>query len=234
MRKVLIFLHMYEDHSGHIQNFLGSQGVPFELVQIEEGHPVPTDIPDDVAGLVFMGGTMSVNDHALLPWISQEVKLIEKAFTQDVPVFGHCLGGQLISKMLGSQITKNPIEEIGWYNVRKEHNALANEWLSELPEEFIMFHWHNERFNLPPGATRILTNANCVNQGYVIGNNIALQCHPEMTVPLTRNWVHSWMIDPTPTVQTAEEILDDLDNKVVQMNAVADAMYSRWVKGLKL
>lgn len=236
MRKVLIFLHMYEEHPGHIQDFLVSQHIPFELVQIEEGHPIPNHIADDVAGLVFMGGVMSVND-ASLPWVEREIKLIEKAFAQDIPVLGHCLGGQLMSKALGAQITKNKIEEIGWHNVRKENNAHANEWLTNLPEEFIMFHWHNECFNLPSGATRIMTNQHCDNQGYVIGNHLALQCHPEMTVELTRKWADWWQHGPaesTTNKQSAADIVHDLENKVAQMNTVADAMYSRWVKGLKL
>lgn len=234
MQKVLIFLHMHEEHPGHIQDFLTANGVASELVQIELEHPVPTDIADDVAGLVFMGGTMSVNDEAILPWVKQEINLIEKAFAVDVPVLGHCLGGQLMSKALGAQVTKNPIEEIGWHNVRKESNEKANEWLAGLPEEFIMFHWHNECFNLPANTTRILTNHHCDNQGYVFGKHLALQCHPEMTVPLTKNWVQWWEIDPTPSKQNAEQIVHDLDNKVEQMNRVADAMYSQWIKGLRL
>lgn len=237
MRKVLIFLHMYEDHPGHIQDFLHSHNIPTELIQIELEHPVPADITDDVAGLVFMGGVMSVNDERL-PWVKEEISLIEKAFKKDIPVLGHCLGGQLMSKMLGSQITPNKVEEIGWHNVRKDANAHAEEWLTGLPEEFIMFHWHNECFNLPNGATRIMTNDHCDNQGYVIGNHLALQCHPEMTTELTRGWAEGgWQFsefEPTSHKQTSEQMLHDLENKVAQMNTVADAMYSRWVKGLKL
>ena len=51
------------------------------------------------SGLVFMGGPMSVNDD--LPWIPKVEALIRDAVAKDVPLLGHCLGGQLISKALG-------------------------------------------------------------------------------------------------------------------------------------
>ena len=43
-----------------------------------------------------MGGPMSVNDP--LPWIAPVCTLIRDAVARDVPVIGHCLGGQLMSK----------------------------------------------------------------------------------------------------------------------------------------
>lgn len=42
---------------------------------------------------------MSVNDD--LPWIGSELKLIRQAVSSDIPLLGHCFGGQLISKALG-------------------------------------------------------------------------------------------------------------------------------------
>ena len=63
-----------------------------------------------------MGGPMSVNDP--LPWIEQELSLIRKAQDKGLPVLGHCLGGQLISRALGGTISANPVKEIGWYPVR--------------------------------------------------------------------------------------------------------------------
>ena len=45
---------------------------------------------------------MSVNDD--LPWIAPVLELIREAVRKDVPVLGHCLGGQLMSKALGGSV----------------------------------------------------------------------------------------------------------------------------------
>ena len=50
------------------------------------------------------------------------------------------------------------------------------EWFGERAG-FTAFHWHGETFSLPPGATRILENAHCENQAYVLGKHLGLQCH---------------------------------------------------------
>lgn len=76
-----------------------------------------------------MGGPMSVNDD--LPWIDPELTLIRQAVANDIPVLGHCLGGQLISKALGGVVGKNPVKEIGWGEVSVADNPVAREWFGE-------------------------------------------------------------------------------------------------------
>ena len=58
---------------------------------------------------------MSVNDD--LPWIGPVLALIRDAVARDIPLLGHCLGGQLISKALGGAVRQNPVKEIGWGEV---------------------------------------------------------------------------------------------------------------------
>jgi len=65
---------------------------------VDQGNAVPPTRSNS-AGLVFMGGPMSVNDE--LPWIAPVLQLIRQAARSMFPVLGHCLGGQLISKAFG-------------------------------------------------------------------------------------------------------------------------------------
>ena len=99
-KEVLIFLHMDDEHPGYIADYFLQRNIPRRIVRCYKGEPVPK-LDDSIAGLVFMGGVMSVNDE--LPWIASEVNLIEAALHKGVPLLGHCLGGQLISKALRSE-----------------------------------------------------------------------------------------------------------------------------------
>ena len=69
---------------------------------------------------------MSVNDE--LPWIPPVLELIRQAVARDVPVLGHCLGGQLMSKALGGTVSRAPVKEIGWGEVHVAHDAVAQAW----------------------------------------------------------------------------------------------------------
>jgi len=196
-------------------------------------------VPRDAArfsGLAFMGGPMSVNDE--LPWIAPALELIRDAVRKDVPVIGHCLGGQLMSKAFGGSVGANAVKEIGWGEVRVSDNAVAREWLDGL-RAFESFHWHGETFTIPPGATRILENDACANQAFALGKHLGMQCHVEMTPELVRSWVRGAggaaeisAARSSRAVQAPEEIERDLERRVQALSEVANRLYDRWTESL--
>ncbi len=233
MQEILIFRHAPHEGPGYLAEYLDRQRLPHRLIRIDQGDAVPSSI-DGISGIVLMGGPMSVNDP--LPWIPKVMELIRRAVATDLPVLGHCLGGQLISKALGGAITKNPIKEIGWLPVRRVSGPLADSWLDGLPAEFEVFHWHGETFSIPPGATRILGSHDCANQAFVIGKTLAFQCHVEMTSGMVREWARVGADELAPvcaTVQNPQTMTADLDTRVRRLQAVADKFYGRWIKGLQ-
>ena len=129
MQPILIFRHAPHEGPGYLADYLDRRGLPHRLIRIDQGDPVPTSL-DGIPGLVFMGGPMSVNDP--LSWIPKVLNLIRQAVAADLPVLGHCLGGQLISKALGGVITKNPVKEIGWMPEQEINTTAARDWLRRL------------------------------------------------------------------------------------------------------
>jgi GMP synthase-like glutamine amidotransferase len=199
---------------------------------VDAGEPVPAD-PGPYSGFAFMGGPMSVNDE--LPWIPRVLALINAAVRADIPVLGHCLGGQLISKALGGTVSRNPVKEIGWGRVTLDPNAQARDWFGDM-RDFLAFHWHGETFTIPPGAVRIAASPYCGNQAFVLGNHLAMQCHVEMTGEMIRTWCRAWKNERVegklPSVQTPEEMQVDVGRRVEALNAVARRVYDRWIQGL--
>lgn len=231
MKPIAIFRHSAGEGPGYFATFLDTHGIPWQLIRIDAGDAPPTTLAD-YSGLCFMGGPMSVNDD--LPWLPPVFELIRGAVAANVPVIGHCLGGQLISKALGGVITKNPVKELGWGAVETT-DAAAREWLGDL-ERFEAFHWHGETFSLPAGATRILRSAWCENQAFVMGPHLAMQCHVEMTEAMIRLWNRQWADEnavPSPSVQQPEEMYERIDERIAAMRIAADQLYTRWIAGLK-
>lgn len=191
-------------------------------------------MPDDFSGLAFMGGPMSVHDP--LPWIDPACRLIRAAVAADLPVLGHCLGGQLIARALGGTVTKNPVKEIGWGPVRVLAPATARHWFGRL-DGFESFHWHGEAFSIPPGAERLLESEHCPNQAYAIGKTFGMQCHVEMTEEMIRQWCLDGAGEIAaaggPAVQTPEAMQAGMAPKIQALHAVADRIYTRWIAGLK-
>jgi len=229
MQPILIVTHVDHEGPGYLAQVLNRNTIPHRVVSIGRGDALPKQA-NDFSGLVFMGGPMSVNDP--LPWIEQELRLIRNAVSASIPVLGHCLGGQLISKALGGTVTRNRVREIGWFDVEQVTPA----WLTDLPTRFPVFHWHGETFSLPKGATSLLRNDNCEQQTFSIGNTLALQCHIEMTEAMVRQWVASApeeFTHPSGAVQRPAEITRDLPARVGQLQHVADIIYAHWLRAVR-
>jgi GMP synthase-like glutamine amidotransferase len=232
MKPLTIFRHIACEGPGYLDNVLKRYSIPYRLVKIDLNESLPRGI-EETSGLVFMGGPMSVNDP--LPWISQELALIQAAQACGMPVLGHCLGGQLISKALGGTVSANAVKEIGWHPVRKSSTAAAADWLADLPQASTLFHWHGEMFSIPQGAEVVLENDNCAHQGFTIGNTLALQCHVEMTASMVAEWALLYrdeLENAASTVQSAEEMTANLDARIAAAQRVADSLYRRWLRPL--
>lgn len=230
MKPLYVFRHIGCEGPGYLGTVLEQRGIPWQMVCVDHGDPVPATLPD-CAGLVFMGGPMSVNDD--LPWIGPELNLIRLAQAGGIPVLGHCLGGQLISKALGGTVTRNPVKEIGWLPVCKTAGTQARHWLEGLPDRMTLFHWHGETFSIPEGAERILESEHCANQGFVTGNTLALQCHVELTAPMVGIWAELYseeIAEPGATIQSQWEMTEDLDARIEAAQRVADTIYARWLE----
>lgn len=236
MNPVAVFRHSPTEGPGHFAAFLDSRRIAWRLVKLDAGEAVPEQAAA-FSGLAFMGGPMSANDD--LPWTGPVLALIRDAVRSDVPVIGHCLGGQLLAKALGGAVTPNPVKEIGWNRVEVEDCALAREWFGADLRAFTTFQWHGETFTIPPGGSRILRGEHCANQAYVVGDmHLGMQCHVEMTPELIHSWCESGAAEiaasrASPAVQSVATIESEAAERLPVLADTARRLYTRWIRGLK-
>lgn len=239
MKPVMIVQFSPSEGPGQLGDYLASEHIPFQVLRIDRGEALPTGI-HAYSGLAMMGGPMSANDD--LPWISPLLELIREAVAQRVPVIGHCLGGQMLAKAMGGKVMDSPFTEIGWVCGLPEPVSQAAEWLGS-HATLDLFQWHYQTFSIPPGAVHILRSEHCANQAYVLEDlHIGFQCHIEMEARMVREWCGispeelkgGSDADPAqPMIQSAAEILCDLDARIASLNQWAGHVYARWVKNLR-
>lgn len=234
MKPVTIFRHIECEGPGYLDTVLKRHQIPARLVTIDQGNPVPGEL-DDTSGVIIMGGPMSVNDNDT--WITEETRFIRQAIGKDLPVLGHCLGGQFIARALGAQVIQNPVKEIGWLPVSSPSKNNSPAWLANFHEPEILFHWHGETFELPDGATRLLSSADCENQAFMVKDNIfAFQCHIEMTTDMVDEWSTLYedeLNSGEPAVQSREQMMSLTPQYIDRLNQLADHVYEHWITKLK-
>ncbi len=230
MKPIYVFRHIACEGPGYLAEVMERNNASYQLIPIDQGAEIP-ESPAGASGLVFMGGPMSVNDS--LAWINAELSLIRRAFEEEIPLLGHCLGGQLISKALGASVYANPVKEVGWFPVERVSSPESTEILGDIPQRFHAFHWHGETFSLPAGAVPLLRSEYCERQAWAMGSTFAFQCHIEMTEEMVRAWSLEYaheLESNEPSVQSAEAMQAHLNEHVRESQAVADEIYGRWLE----
>ena len=231
MKPVAIFRFSPTEGPGHFGVWLDARGIPRRLFALDRGESVPA-ASRAFAGIGMMGGPMSANDD--LPWNTPLLGLIRDAVSADVPVIGHCLGGQLFAKSLGASVVRTTTPEIGWGDVDVP-DAASNPWFGHR-QRFRTFQWHYDTFALPQGAKRVLTNAFNPEQAFALGKHVGFQCHIEMTREMVESWCASGGDELPPrstgAIQSKADILKDVDARLATLSRVADDVYAHWALGL--
>ena len=233
MKKILLFRHEPWIEAPHLTSLLFELNIPYEVIKIDEADKIPNDISNDTAALVFLGGTMSVNDS--LAWIEDELKLIRLADQKNIPILGHCLGSQLISKALGGTIAPMKEKEIGWHSIQFCENQQAKDWQGNIPNQTEVMLWHHDEFTIPEGASSLYTSKNCKNQAFVKGNILATVAHIELSTTMLQNWLEVYGNDIQAnggSVQAISQIQESLPEKMQKMHFLTDRFYLKWLESV--
>jgi GMP synthase-like glutamine amidotransferase len=176
--RMAVLQHVPFEGPAAIADWAAAHSIAVTVSHLYRDEPLPGLADFDM--LTVMGGPMSANDEAQLPWLAPEIALVRDAIGAGKIVLGVCLGAQIIAKSLGAKVYTGRQKEIGWFPVTRAE--AAHPVFDGLPAAFTAFHWHGETFDLPAGAVRLLETDSTPNQAFAIGSHVlGLQFHMEAT-----------------------------------------------------
>lgn len=232
MKPVLVLENHVPEHLAYLGTWLKDNNIQHKIFNADIDKEFPTSI-EPYSALAVMGGAMSAND-PLLSNRQAEI-LILQAMLKDIPVIGHCLGGQLMSKALGGTISKSYKPEIGWQPISYTDNNLVKEWFGEDPTSTVI-QWHYDTFSIPTGATLLASSDSCTNQAFCFGKHLAMQFHIEIDENKVNTWVkdddESWKVSRQQydSVQNKDEILNDIPLYIEKHKQTANNIYTKWLE----
>lgn len=170
--------HVYFEGPGRIDEWARNNSHEQTITKLYDQPHLPTLSEFDL--LVVLGGPMGVYEESDYPWLQAEKQLIRETIQARKLVLGICLGAQLIAEVIGGEVYKNDLKEIGWFPVKLTDNAGESALFRHFPQEFTPFHWHGDTFRLPAEAQRMALSLGCANQAYVYNEHVVgLQFHLE-------------------------------------------------------
>jgi len=224
------FQHVPFEGLGSIGSWLESRGASVTGTRFFEEFALPP--VNDVDLLIVMGGPMSVNDESIYPWLNNEKRFIKEAIARGKTVLGVCLGAQLIANAMGARVYPNAEKEIGWLPIHRVHTPGAEDTF-RFPKESVVFHWHGETFDPPPGAIRLARSEACENQAFQLGRTvIGLQFHLETTPQGAKDLVGQFRHELVPAkfVQSEETILSTPAERYTAANTLMSDVLSFLVR----
>jgi GMP synthase (glutamine-hydrolysing) len=187
--RVLSLIHQDDAPTGTFADAVRSRGAELTEWNIARGRP-PRE-PEHYDAIFVFGGAMHVDQEERHPWLREEQGMIKGLLAAEVPLFGVCLGSQLIAKAAGARVGPAAREEVGWHEVELTAEAADDPIFRAAPSRFAAFQWHSYAFDLPPGGVPLARNSVGL-QAYRIGEATwGIQFHAEVTREIVSGWIAS-------------------------------------------
>lgn len=187
--RLLMIQHVSCEGPGLLQDMLEQNGWETDIRCMD----IPgITLPENLNGydaFIILGGPMGAYEEKRYPYLYTVEDLVLEAAAKDIPTIGICLGGQIIARSLGAEVTPNPVKEIGWSLIKILDQGKASRLFQGSPDYLSVFQWHGDTFALPEGAVLLASSEQCQNQAFVYNDHIwALQFHLEVNPDMIQNW----------------------------------------------
>jgi GMP synthase (glutamine-hydrolysing) len=186
---VLVVQHEESTGPGWFGGWLRDEGVALDVV-----HPyLGTELPDPTAydGVLVLGGAMGPAEDERCPWLPATRALMARAVDEAVPLFGICLGGELLALACGGEVTRGANgPELGVLPVRLRPDAAGDPLFGGLVDPAPVLQWHWEEISRLPESAVWLAEADAYpHQAFRVGPAAwGVQGHPEVTTDIASAW----------------------------------------------
>jgi GMP synthase (glutamine-hydrolysing) len=229
--RVLVLQHIACEPPGVFEDVLRERGADLVRVEVDAGEPLPD--PAAVDAIVAMGGPMSVNDEAALPWLREEKALVADAVRGGTPYWGVCLGVQLLAASLGARVYAGEEPEVGVLEVELTAEALADPVFAALPRRLPSLQWHGDTFDLPEGAVRLAGSPAYPNQAFRYRSAYGVQFHLEVSPAMALEWAdvpeYAAALERTLGEGGADRLVGAVREHAHEMLAHGRTLFGRWL-----
>jgi len=160
----------------------------------------------------------NVEDHLFL---RREWELLKEIVESGKPCLGICCGGQMLARRLGAEVRRSPEKEVGGYDVWLTEAGAADPLFQVFPEEFPVFHWHSDMFEVPPGGNLLVEGDSCPIQAFALGNVRGVIFHLEIDRREARRWADAYPAELEAVGKSREQVLEECRIREPEMKTLA-------------
>jgi GMP synthase (glutamine-hydrolysing) len=206
--RVLSVTHGPSVPGGVFDEVVASAGHTLERWSVPDGAtPDPAQSYDAV--MVF-GGSMHPDQDDHFAWLGREEEFLKEVLAEGVPVFGVCLGAQMLARAAGAKVGPASTSEVGWLDVELTAAGVSDPVLGVLPRRATVLQWHHYTFAVPDGGVELARSDVCSQAFRLSQRAWAIQFHSEVTLPMVGAWA-SELPDDLPMTSAAFVARSDVE-----------------------
>jgi GMP synthase-like glutamine amidotransferase len=229
---LLALQHIACEPPAAFEDELRSRGHDLVRVELDEGEPLPDW--REFAGLIVMGGPMGAYEEDNHPWLVEEKRAIREAAQAGHPVWGVCLGAQLLAGALGADVYPGEQPEVGLLEVELTGASANDPVFSVAPARFPTLQWHGDTFDLPEGATLLAGSPAYRNQAFVYERAYALQFHLEVSRERAAEWgevpAYAASLEAIQGPGALDRLVEEVGEREAQTVPLARELFGRWLE----
>ena len=219
MKPVLFVQNWEAESAGNLADYLDDNNVRYNVVKTFDGEALPA--VGDIEAAIILGNPISVRDYQKHDYLKRLFAFLADSVRADIPLLGICFGGQLLAKVLGADVVRNEVREIGLYRATLTDEGRQDKLFAGFGPELEVFHWHADTFMIPHGATLLATGETCRNQAFRKGNAVAIQFHPEPRADEIPTWCDVYAEELAEEGLTKNRLVSDYAAEADQMKQLS-------------
>jgi GMP synthase (glutamine-hydrolysing) len=224
--RIVVLQHEGETGLGAFAALLDQAHIDYEIIETLRG-PLPD--PGAFDGAIALGGSLDTYDPRLL----ETRRWIRNGVLRGLPFLGVCLGGQLLASALGARVKRQARPELGVHDVYLTDAARRDPLFSGLPGRLAVFGWHQDRFELPPGALPLAGSIACAYEAFRFdAAAYGLQFQPEVRAGDVASWarVPGYRNLLATAGVTPDHLAGELARAATELDKLARQLLERWLE----
>ena len=228
---MLVLQHVDCEPPAEYEDVLIERGIGVQRVLLADGGALPDW--RGFAGIIVMGGPMGAYDTSEFAWLEPELALIRDAVGAGCPLWGVCLGAQLLACALGARVWPGPRPEVGICQVDLTAQAQHDPVFGGVTGPVPVLQWHADTFELPAGAVLLASSPQYPHQAFRVNRAYGVQFHVEVPTSLAARWVeipeYAHSLATVHGAGSAGPLLSELAENWPVMSGVARALFGSWL-----
>jgi GMP synthase-like glutamine amidotransferase len=141
--KAIVLQHIKIEDPGYIKDLMLADGWNLTTIELDEGDKIPKNL-NEFDAMLCMGGPMDTWMEKEFPWLVEErLRIKEFVLDMEKPFLGFCLGCQLLGEVVGGQVVKSSIPEIGILDISFSEDKKQDILFSSFPDKIKALQWHS-------------------------------------------------------------------------------------------